>query len=91
MENYNNPEETAKNILFSKYNEWKYEQEVRIVQENEWYHLETPIKKIIVGCRIENSVFDVFKIICKKRNIDLRIIGIGDDGLDEDFVDLNNV
>ena len=32
-----NPEQAAEEILSSKYQEWRYEQEVRILQRDEWY------------------------------------------------------
>jgi hypothetical protein len=79
IKNYIDPDKTARNILFSKYFKWKYEQEIRILQEGEWYELKPEqIKKIIVGSRIEKSVLEAFKIICKSKEIELYIIRIGD-------------
>ena len=76
-------------IIFSKNREWKYEKEVRIVQKDTWFQLpDKAIKRIILGHKVDVAVFQMFKIICKQRTIDLRTLGIGDEGLDEDYVSL---
>jgi hypothetical protein len=62
----------AKEILFSKHYEWDYEKEIRILQEDGWYNLTQPIKRIIVCSeRMNESVFKVMKIICAKKDIPL--------------------
>jgi hypothetical protein len=81
-----NPEQAAEEILASKYNEWVYEQEVRILQREEWYALETPVKRVIAGHRMDPAVFEALRIICENRKIILTRTGIGDEGIDADYV-----
>ena len=81
------PEHTAREILSSKYLEWKYEQEVRILNNSEWYQLESPVRRIIVGHRMNPSLFEGLRIICKHRGIKINRTGIGDEGIDADHVD----
>ena len=81
-----NAEELAGQILSSKYNEWAYEKEVRILQTERWYQLSTPVKRVITGHRMDPAVFEALRIICEKRNITLNRTGIGDEGIDADYV-----
>jgi hypothetical protein len=81
MDNYQNPNISARKILFSKYHKWKYEQEIRILHTSEKYDLPKSVKKIIVGHRIHKSALEDVKLICKQKEIELCMIGIGDDGL----------
>ena len=86
MDNAINEEEVARKILFSKYNEWEYEKEIRILSENQWYQLNAPIKRVIAGQRMSKALFDVLNIVCTKLNIPLNRVGIGDEGIDADYV-----
>lgn len=61
---------TPRRILLSKYVEWKYEEEVRILQPEKWYK-ELTVKRVIAGGRIEPSLFEALRIICEARNITL--------------------
>ncbi len=78
--------EIANSILTSKYQEWAYEKEVRILNHDEWYQLRTPVKRIIAGHRMNPSLFQALRIICDRQKITLNRTGIGDEGIDADFV-----
>lgn len=78
----------ARNVLLSKYQEWEYEREIRIVSEAEWYKLEKPVSRLIAGHRLHPALFDALQIICEQQGIDFRRVGIGDEGIDADGVDL---
>ena len=87
----NNPDTAATKIFSSKYKEWSYEHEIRIIQEENYYHLEKPIRRIIAGSRMNPALFNALKIICKAKKIELCSLGIGDEGLDADFVDMSDI
>jgi hypothetical protein len=78
--------QAAEQILSSKYKEWAYEKEVRILQSGEWYELPKPVTRIIVGHRMHPAVFEALRIICEDRDITLNRTGIGDEGIDADRV-----
>lgn len=80
-------ETTARDIIFSKYQEWEYEREIRIVSKNEWFHLENPVRMLIAGPRMHPALFDALQIICERQRIPFHRVGIGDEGIDADFVD----
>jgi hypothetical protein len=80
------PATTAEKILSSKYAEWSYEQEVRILNDNEWYKLARPVRRIIVGHRMNPSLFEGLRIICERKGIRINRTGIGDEGIDADAV-----
>lgn len=80
------PAQAAEEILSSKYDEWAYEQEVRILQPGKWYPLHTPVKRVIGGHRMDPAVFEALRIICKDRKVVLTRTGIGDEGIDADYV-----
>jgi len=73
-------------ILTSKYKEWKYEKEVRVLNQEEWFQLETPVKRIIAGHRMHPALFETLRIVCAQRSISLCITSIGDKGIDADLV-----
>jgi hypothetical protein len=80
------PKETARRILSSKYAAWSYEKEVRILNDSEWYGLVKPVRRIIVGHRMTPSLFEGLRIICDRREITINRTGIGDEGIDADYV-----
>jgi hypothetical protein len=86
MDQYNNEEEAAREILFSKYREWAYEKEVRILHDSQYYPLISPVKRVIAGHRMSKALFDVLNIVCNKLQITLNRVGIGDTGIDADYV-----
>lgn len=81
-----NPEEFAIQILSSKYREWEYEREVRILHTGEWYKLRNPIRCVIAGHRMDAAVFEALQIICNTKNIPIARVRIGDEGIDADPV-----
>ena len=66
--------QVADEILSSKYNEWEYEKEIRILSQDEYYYLENPITRIIVGHRMKPALFKAVEIICRNQNITLCLI-----------------
>lgn len=80
------PSQAAEQVLSSKYREWEYEKEVRVLQREEWYQLEIPVKRVIAGHRMNPALFEALRIICERRNIVLNRTGIGDEGIDADYV-----
>lgn len=78
--------ETARTILGSKYSEWAYEKEVRILHDSAWYKLSKPVRRVIAGHRMNPSLFEALRIICEKKGITINRTGIGDEGIDADFV-----
>ncbi|TGK82694.1 DUF2971 domain-containing protein [Leptospira montravelensis] len=86
--NLNNNMETdeiARTILFSKYIEWNYEKEIRILCHQEYYY-DLKIKRVIAGTRINKILCDTLNFICHNLGIPFSKIGIGDEGMDIDFV-----
>lgn len=81
------PEVLAESILSSKYHEWEYEREVRILQRDPWFHFQEPVKQVIAGHRMPQALFDALNIICTSMNIPFRKVGIGDEGIDADYVE----
>jgi hypothetical protein len=71
----------ANKILSSKYDEWKYEDEVRILKQGDEYKLREPVKRIICGHRMNPALFDGLKIICESRDIEIKRTTIMEDGI----------
>jgi hypothetical protein len=86
IDHLNTEDEAARTILFSKYQEWRYEQEVRILHDQEFYRLDRPIRRVIVGHRMGEAMFDALHLICHKLGIVVCRAGIGDEGIDADAV-----
>lgn len=76
------PDEIARTIAFSKYREWKYEEEIRVRSDESWYELREPICRVIAGHRLRPALFDNIQMICERQEIEFRRLGIGDEGLD---------
>lgn len=88
FENPRPPYDIASEILSSKYAEWSYEKEVRILQHDEWYALPKPVTRVIAGHRMDPALFEALRIICERKRITLNRTGIGDEGIDADPVPL---
>ncbi len=86
IDHYRDSIEVAEKVLSSKYLDWSYEQEVRILQSQEWYELVTPVKRVICGHRMNPAMFEALQIVCEKKSIILHRTGIGDEGIDADKV-----
>ncbi len=78
------PESVANQVLSSKYSEWSYEREVRVLAHETWYQLDRPIRRVIAGHRMAPAVCDALKIVCERLGIPLFRTGIGDEGIDAD-------
>lgn len=78
----------AREVLSSKYKAWSYEKEMRILTTDSFYKLKYPIKRVIAGHRMAQPLFDALRIVCEKLNIEIARTGIGDEGIDADFVPL---
>lgn len=79
-------EVAAQAVLSSKYLEWAYEREVRVLQQDEWYPLRKPVRRIIVGHRIDEGLFRGITAICKDAGIPLYRTGIGDEKIVADLI-----
>lgn len=86
LEKSKNEEDAARTILFSKYDEWAYEKEIRILNDKSFYEIKTPITRVVAGHRMPEALFQVLNITCNSLGIKLNKIGIGDTGLDLDAV-----
>jgi len=80
------PNSVAEEVLSSKYKEWEYEKEVRILNHGEYFALPKPVTRIIAGHRMKSALFEALKIICKDQGVALCKTGIGDEGIDADVV-----
>lgn len=79
-------QEAARTILFSKNDEWRYEQEIRILSDEPYYNLELPIRRVIAGHRMNQALFQTLHMVCERQGIEFTKIGIGDEGIDADPV-----
>jgi hypothetical protein len=64
-------EEEVPFILTHKHIEWNYEEEVRIIQKTEWYELRNPVRRIIIGHRFNEALFQALRIVCERKDITL--------------------
>lgn len=63
---FDNPipaEHAVMQVLSSKYQEWAYEQEVRVLQRDQWYRLPQPVSRVIAGHRMNPALFEALRII----------------------------
>lgn len=91
MPNIYSPDELANQVLSSKYREWEYEQEVRILQTNEWFYLDKPVRQVIAGHRMPSALFEAMNIICNSMGIEFCRTGVGDEGIDADYVEPSKI
>ncbi|MCL5796877.1 MAG: DUF2971 domain-containing protein [Gammaproteobacteria bacterium] len=80
IDKYKDANSAAMEVLTSKFIDWQYEQEVRIIHEKDFFKFEKPVKRVIAGCKMPNEIFNAFNIICCYLNIPFRKLGIGDEG-----------
>jgi hypothetical protein len=86
MEKVVNEQHAAELILFSKYQEWAYEREIRILSNSDWYQLQRPPVRVIAGHRMNDALFRVLGTVCKFAEVEFARVGIGDEGIDADPV-----
>lgn len=79
--------EIARNVLFSKYKDWRYEKEVRILQDQPYFDLGTPVRRVIVGHRMASDRLERVREICAPLGIPVLRTGIGDEGIDADAIE----
>ena len=58
-------------ILMSKYANWKYEQEYRLLSKDKFYNIEDHLKLIIIGHRIDTNIKNMLYHECIKNNIEV--------------------
>lgn len=87
MDQVDQEDEAARRILFSKYEEWAYEREVRVLHWEEYYPLPTPVRRVIAGHRMNRALFQTLHLVCDREGIEFCKVGIGDEGIDADWVD----
>jgi hypothetical protein len=87
IEGVSDPSSTAREILSSKYREWEYEQEVRVLHNEEWFPLPKPVTRVIAGHRMQPALFEALRIVCKSKHITFCRTRIGDEGIDADVVE----
>lgn len=58
-------------ILMSKYTNWKYEQEYRMLSKNKFYNINKHLKLIIIGHRIDTNIKNMLYHECIKNNIEV--------------------
>lgn len=80
------PDHTARRILFSKYDEWEYEDEIRILHTEPFYEIPGGVRRVIVGHRMKPALSDTLQLVCDRLGIPFSRVGIGDEGLDADYV-----
>lgn len=78
--------ESAREILSKKSPEWSYEEEFRIVQNEPYYSFEKQFLKVILGARMNSALFDAIRIVCNHLEIECVSVGLGDMGMDLDYV-----
>lgn len=78
------PATIARGILSSKYSEWYYEEEVRLLRRSEWYALDPPVSvtHIICGHRMSSALFKCLKIIADAKEIPISQTKIKDSGIE---------
>lgn len=79
-------QQAAEQILGSKYSEWSYEREIRVLHRETYFSLPKPVKHVIAGHRMEPALFDALNFICHQKGIRFSRTGIGDMGIDADSV-----
>lgn len=63
------PGNLAQKILCTKYQEWKYEREIRILNPGAYYTLERPASRLIVGQRVNPLLRDTLKMVCSENDV----------------------
>jgi len=58
-------------ILMSKYANWKYEQEYRMLSKEKFYNIDKHLKMIIIGHRIDNNIQNMLYHECIKNDIEV--------------------
>ena len=75
------PEAAARQALARKYKEWSYEGEIRLITKSEYYTLNWPISRVIVGSRTSPALVSALHVMCKHFGITLDRVVVADWGL----------
>lgn len=78
------PGPLAAHILSSKFKAWSYEEEVRIVQDDVWFHLPRPVVRVICGPRMNLAMFEALKLVCEAKDCAISMMHIDHEGIDPD-------
>jgi hypothetical protein len=68
----------ALSFLRRKDSEWCYESEVRIIQEDVWFQLPSPVQRVIVGHRFDKALLQALRTVCQSKHITLQRTTIED-------------
>lgn len=60
---------------------WEYEQEVRVITQDEFYNLADPIQRVIVGPRMEQPTLRSLRQVCSVQGISLERAVLADWGI----------
>jgi hypothetical protein len=85
MDQVTTEDEAARTILFSKYQEWSYEEEIRVLSRQTYYD-DLAVRRVIVGHRMNDALFDTLEMVCEREGVQFCKVGIGDEGIDADRV-----
>ncbi|EKO3608639.1 DUF2971 domain-containing protein [Vibrio metschnikovii] len=55
--------EDLRYLFQSKTEEWKYEKEYRIINENKYFYIDKPIKRIFIGPKVSEERFNILRSI----------------------------
>jgi hypothetical protein len=83
MNGIRSEDEAARIILFSKYEEWANEREIRVLSSSPYYN-NVQVTRVIAGHRMNDALFDTLYLVCENAGVDFRQVGIGDEGMDAD-------
>ncbi len=75
------PDEVLK-ILSTKQEEWNYEEEIRIIQNSDYYDINGRIRRVICGSRMAPSMYQAISVICETRQIPVSMMHIDHEGID---------
>ncbi len=82
LDAYESPLEEVKRILTTKLKEWEYEEEIRILQREQWFQLESPVTKVICGSRMNSAMYEALRIVCAVKKIPISRMHIDVEGID---------
>lgn len=82
LDNYQSPLEEVKKILTTKLKDWEYEQEIRILQKEQWFELPRPVTRVICGSRMNHAMFEALQMVCAAKEIPISRMHIDDEGID---------
>lgn len=76
------PGPLATHVLSSKFEAWRYEEEIRIIQDEVWFKLPHPVTRIICGPRMNTAMFEALGLVCEAKRVAISMMHIDHDGID---------